>query len=104
MQVTVMRGCNNRDVLKLVDQVLATIAANHPEIVIKEVEPDAPSSAWARRRGGPVGIPENQRMEIVKDWFKVQGRIRAVDYAQSRGISPATLRRWTRTLVDGGKL
>ncbi len=104
IQVTVARACNNPTVLKLVDEALEDISRRYPKVVIKEVQPDVPLSALVGKRGGPAGTPENKRIEIVKDWFKAQGRIKEVDYAASHGISPATLRRWTRELVKAGKL
>ncbi len=101
--VTVARACNNPAVLKLADELLGQIA-RHPNVTIKNIEPEVPLSALVGRRGGPAGMPENQRIEIVRGWFKVRGRIKEVDYAQSRGISPATLRRWIRELLQAGKL
>ncbi len=101
--VTVARACNNPAVLKLVDELLDKIRRD-PRVVIKDVEPEVPLHALVRKRGGPAGTPEGQKIEIVKGWFRVQGRMRAIDYASSRGISPATLRRWIRELIDDGKL
>ncbi len=101
--VTVARACNDPAVLKLADELLDGIA-RHSNVTIKNIEPEVPLSVLARRRGGPAGMPETQRIEIVKGWFKVRGRTKEVDYARSRGISPATLRRWIRELLQAGKL
>lgn len=102
--LTVARACSNPKVLKLADEVIAHTRQQVADTVVKEVEPEVPFSALTRKRGGPKGRPETQRIEIVKGWFKVQGKMKAVDYAHSRGISAATLRRWVRELLDTGKL
>jgi hypothetical protein len=58
----------------------------------------------AGKRGGPVGTPENQKVDTVKGWLEVRGQMNQELYAQSRGVAPSTLRRWTRELRVKGKL
>lgn len=104
IQVTVARSCNNPMTLELVDEILDEIFLRRPKVVVKNVEPDTPLSAVSQKRGGPAGMPDEKRKEIIQGWFKVQGRMKQVQYANSRGISPATLRRWIREMRDTGKL
>jgi hypothetical protein len=56
------------------------------------------------KRGGPLGTPKPQQMEIVKGWLALQGRMNQEVYAQSRGIGVSTLRRWMREFRVEGKL
>lgn len=104
IQVTIARSCNNPMILELVDEILNEIFLRRPKVVVKNAESDAPLGATSQKRGGPAGMPDEKRMEIVQGWFKVQGRMKQVLYADSRGISAATLRRWIREMRDTGKL
>lgn len=104
IQVTVARSCNNPVILELVDEILNEIYLRRPKVVVKNAEPDAPLGPTSQKRGGPAGMPDEKRIEIVQGWFKVQGRMKQVLYANSQGISPATLRRWIREMRETGKL
>lgn len=104
IQVLVARSCNNPAILELVDEILDEIFVRRPKVLVKNVEPGVPFSATSQKRGGPAGMPDEKRIEIVQGWFKVQGRMKQVLYANSQGISPATLRRWVREMREAGKL
>jgi hypothetical protein len=104
IQVTVARSCNDPVILELVDEILDEIFLRRPKVVVKTAEPDAPLGATSEKRGGPAGMPDEKRIEIVQGWFKVQGRMKQALYANSQGISPATLRRWIREMRNTGKL
>jgi hypothetical protein len=104
IQVTVARSCNNPVILELVDEILNEIYLRRPKVVVKNAEPDAPLGPTSQKRGGPAGMPDEKRIEIVQGWFKVQGRMKQALYANSQGISPATLRRWIREMRETGKL
>ncbi len=58
----------------------------------------------SKKRGGPMGTPEDQKTKIVKGWQQVQGRMNQEVYASSQGIACSTLRRWIRELRQLGKL
>jgi hypothetical protein len=104
IQVLVARSCNNPAILELVDEILDEIFVRRPKVVVKNVEPKAPFNATSLKRGGPVGMPDEKRKEIIQGWFKVRGRMKQVPYAKSQGISPATLRRWMREMRETGEL
>jgi len=56
------------------------------------------------KRGGPIATPEDQKLEIVRGWLEVKGKMRQEDYAATRGVSVSTLRRWERELRQQKKL
>jgi hypothetical protein len=57
-----------------------------------------------RRKGGPLGTPEEEKIAYVTGWENVQGNETQEAYCSRKGISPSTLRRWKRELISEGKL
>lgn len=97
IQVTVIGTCTNPAVIEFLEAVLGEMGQRWPQVVIRRVEA-------TKKRGGPIGTPEDQRIKIVRGWLRVQGRMNQEIYANSQGIAPSTLRRWQRELGDKGKL
>lgn len=104
VQVIVARACRDPHIIQLVAQMLDPIIRSQPAVIVQEVDLEAPLDVTKRKRGGPVGMPEAKRLEIIAGWFKVQGRVKEVVYANSQGISPSTLRRWIHEFRQAGKL
>jgi hypothetical protein len=72
---------------------------------IQRIWPEAHTRhAPPARRGGPAGTPEDQRLQIVRGWLDVQGRMNQEVYAGSQGIAVSTLRRWMRAFQEAHKL
>ncbi len=107
IEVAVTRAGDRMAIDEYIDHVLDEIARRWPESVITRVQlgiPAARSDPSGHKRGGPAGTPERQRIEIVREWLDVQGRVNQEVYAQAHGISTATLRRWIHLLRQAGKL
>jgi hypothetical protein len=97
LQVTVTRTCNTPDATASEEALLAEIFRVWPQAVTLSAEAPA-------RRGGPAATPEDRRLQIVRGWLGVQGRMNQEVYAGSRGIAVSTLRRWMRQLQEDRKL
>jgi hypothetical protein len=95
IQVSVLRSCDNPIVLDLVEFTLSQLRAHSPNVNVRHF------LTPKRKRGGPIGTPEAQKLRIARGWLKVQGRMNQEAFARGEGISPATLRRWLRELDDG---
>jgi len=107
IEVAVPRAGDRVAIDEYMGQVLDEIARRWPESVITRVPletPAARSHPSGHKRGGPASTPERQRIEIVREWLDVQGRVNQEVYAQAHGISTATLRRWIHQLRQAGKL
>lgn len=61
-------------------------------------------SKLGKRLGGPIPTPEEERINIVKNWHKERGRVPQWSFCQRVGISTSTLRRWEKELERQGKL
>jgi hypothetical protein len=89
------------------EALLKEIARLWPDAVIRREQPKALAAAYTPpglKRGGPAGTPEAQRLQIVRGWLSVQGRMNQEVYASSQGIAASTLRRWLRQLRREHKL
>ena len=56
----------------------------------------------ARRKGGPVATPDEQKLQIVLGWEKVRGRMTQATYCARVPIDSSTLRRWINELRGKG--
>jgi len=107
LQVTVTRLCDSPIAVESVEVLLSEIARLWPAALIQREAPAALPTAASlplSRRGGPVGTPEPQRLQIVQGWLTVQGRMNQEVYASTHGIAASTLRRWMRQLQAEDKL
>lgn len=104
IEVTVVRSCDDPVLQNLADEILSDLVRRQPGVIVKRIESPAPSSGSSQKRGGPAGLPENKRLEIVRGWYLVQGRVKETTFAHSHNISPSTLRRWIREFRQAGKL
>ncbi len=107
IEVTVTRTCDNPVVIDSEEELLKVIVRLWPGAVIKRAQPMAPAAAsypTRTRRGGPAGTPEARRIQIVRGWLRVQGRMTQEIYASRQGVAASTLRRWRRQLDADGKL
>ena len=105
--VEVTRAGDKAGIDEYIEQALNEIARRWPETVITRVQLKAStvmSGPSGCKRGGPAGTPEHQRIKIAREWLEVQGRVNQQVYAQTHGISAATLRRWIRQLRQTDKL
>jgi hypothetical protein len=101
VNVTVTRLCDRPMMQAAVRCILDSIQKS-PEITLCPF--DAEDLMRKRRRGGPPAPPETEKLRVVQGWMRVQGRMNQEVYVNEQGISPATLRRWTRELERDGKL
>jgi hypothetical protein len=101
--LTLRLGCDEPRVVELLEHLLAVIMDIWPQARVTAVSMQETAGDGARR-GGPCGTPKSQRQEVVEGWLRLRGRMNQEVYAQGRGISPATLRRWMRELRDADKL
>jgi hypothetical protein len=107
IQVTVTRTCDTPVAIDSEEALLKEIVRLWPEAVIRREQPKALAAAYTPpsiKRGGPAGTPEHQRIQIVRGWLRVQGRMNQEIYASGQGIAASTLRRWLRQLREEGKL
>ncbi len=94
-------------VMSYLEAVLGEIARGQPVVVMRTARSETVTVALqlpVGKRGGPAGTPEDQKMEIVKGWLEVRGRMNQEVYAHSRGVASSTLRRWMRELREASKL
>ncbi len=107
IQVIVTRTCDNPEVVDLEEAVLRELVLLWPGVIIRRGSSETQTvtrEMIRRKRGGPAGTPEDQKMKIVRGWLKVQGRINQEIYSRSQGVAPSTLRRWMRQLRQEDKL
>jgi len=105
--VTVTRARDDPAVMNLIEAVLRQIAQGWPVVVMKTAQPETITVSLqppVGKRGGPASTPEDQKIEIVKGWLEVRGRMNQEVYAHSRGVAASTLRRWMHELREAGKL
>ncbi len=108
------------EVLKVVNRFEAEQRSRNEQMVealrfvLNQINPQNPPAGAAapgtakgneskRRRGGPLGTPEEKKLEIVREWHEVQGDTSQEIFCNSRGISSSTLRRWEKELKAQGK-
>lgn len=73
-------------------------------MIVKPANTLVTAALNSRKRGGPIGTPQDKKIKIVRGWQQLQGRMNQEIYAGSQGIAPSTLRRWTHELQEDGKL
>ncbi len=107
VEVTVTHADDDPLLMSCTDLILREIAKCWPMVHVKigqsSTERLTPHRAHGKR-GGPIGTPKPQRLEIVRGWLAMQGRMNQEVYAQSRGVAASTLRRWMHELRIEGKL
>ncbi len=107
MEVMVTWVHDDPAVMNYLKAVLEEIAQGRPVVVMRTARPETVTIAVqlpVGKRGGPAGTPEDQKMEIVKGWLEVRGRMNQEVYARSRGVASSTLRRWMQELREASKL
>lgn len=57
-----------------------------------------------RRKGGPVPVPDETKIEIVKEWLAVEGKESQASFCARKGISDRGLRGWIDDLESRGLL
>jgi hypothetical protein len=105
--VTVTRARDDPAVMNYIEAVLQQIARGWPVVVKQTVRSKTVTITLqlpAGKRGGPIGTPDDQKVDTIKGWLEVRGQMNQEVYAQSRGVAPSTLRRWIRELRTKGKL
>lgn len=107
IEVTIAYANDDRAIMDDVEAVVSKIVKAWPLAVVRIARSETETVSLcptANKRGGPAGTPENQKQWIVRGWLEVQGRMNQEVYANSKGISSSTLRRWMRELRANGKL
>lgn len=107
VEVTVTHADDDPLLMSCTDLILREIAECWPIVHVKISQSSTEERTQDRahsKRGGPIGTPVSQRLEIVRGWLAIQGQINQEVYAQSRGVAASTLRRWMRELRAEGKL
>lgn len=106
IHVTITPTCDNADVMEYCRRLCEQTLLEWPDARIKMNKPLILNASGQDkgRRGGPIGTPTDEKLRIIRDWVRVQGRVNQEVYAGTHGISSATLRRWLREIRVDGKL
>ncbi len=107
IEVIVTHTGDDLSFMSCIDMLLKEIVKCWPVVHVKVSQSLTDQLAPDRtpgKRGGPIGTPKPQQIEIVRGWLAVQGHMNQEVYAQSRGVAASTLRRWMRELRVEGKL
>lgn len=107
VEVIVTRTCDTPVAIDAEEALLKAIVRLWPEAVVRREPPKALAAAYTppgTKRGGPIGTPDHQRLQIVRGWLRMQGQMNQEIYASSQGIAASTLRRWLRQLREEDKL